>query len=66
MYVDLSSTITVFPLSALFMIMLGLFFIWFNAVLSILFRLSDLFCLYVGSFSMSSCRMFQRAVSRVL
>ncbi len=66
MYYDLSSTITVFPLSALFIIRCRFFCSWFSAVLSRFVRLSDLFCLYAGSWSISSCRIFHRAVSSVL
>ena len=47
-------TIAVEPLSALFIISIGLFMKWFRACRSALIRLLNLFCLYLCSFIISS------------
>ena len=50
MYSLLSWTTIVEPLSALFIISVGLFVRWFRACRSFLVRLSDLLCLFIHNF----------------
>ena len=66
MYCVLSSTTTVLPLSALLIIMFGLFINSFKAFLSFLVKLSCLFCSYYVSSASSSCLIFHGAESSFL
>ena len=64
MYSLLSWTTIVEPLSALFIISIGLLMSWFRACHSFLVRLLDLFCLRLCSFMISSltlCRKVSNA-----